>query len=217
MQRRFNLRFFFILFTYTSLVAAQYTSYDWTTRDKWMKIDDFFGLTEVRPGNIVADVGCHEGYLTMHLAKRVGQQGSVYAVDLKKYRLEKLEKHAKKRKFKNITTIVGEYDNPKLPIGELDIVFVVDTYHEMTEYKEMLNHFYKSLKPKGKLILLEKIKKHKIGKPRSEQVTAHTLSLKYVREELQEAGFSIEQEIPNFGYWERDETKQMWILIVSKP
>ena len=95
--------------------------------------------------------------------------------------------------------------------------FVIDTYHEMSAYKEMLNHFYRSLKSQGKLVMLEKMKKHKVGKSRSEQVAAHTLALSYVKEELQAAGFKIEKEVDNFGYWERDKTKQMWILVASKP
>ena len=199
------------------MASAQYTSYDWKSRDKWMKIDDFFDLVELEKGLSVADIGCHEGYLTMHLAKRVGENGNVYAVDVKEYRLDELDKHSKKEKFKNIKTVLGDYDNPKLPQNTLDIVFVIDSYHEMNDYKEMLDHFYKSLKPKGKIVFLEKIKKHKIGKSRSEQADAHTLSLRYVKQELQEAGFTVQREVPNFGYWERDKTKQMWILIAVKP
>lgn len=217
MKDRFNSKLLLFFFLFTTLATAQYTSYDWNSRDKWMKIDDFFALMDVEPGLAVADIGCHEGYLTMHLAKRVGAMGSVYAVDVKEYRLENLEKNAKKEKLKNITTVLGDYDDPKLPENSLDIVFVIDSYHEMSDYKKMLGHFHKSLKSNGKIVFLEKIKKHKIGKSRSEQTDAHTLSRKYVRQELQEAGFSIYREVPNFGYWERDKTKQMWILIAEKP
>ncbi len=210
-----RVNFFFFLF-FSSLTFAQYTSDDWNSRDKWMNIEALFEMANVTPGYAVADVGSHEGYLTMHLAKRVGAQGKVYAVDINDYRLEKLEKHAKKRKFKNITTVLGDYDNPKLPENKVDIVFVIDTYHEMSSYKEMLQHFYNSLKPNGKIVVLEKIKKHKIGKSRAEQVSAHTLSSNYVKDELQEAGFTVSHEASNFGYWERDKTKQMWILVASK-
>ncbi|NNC70263.1 MAG: methyltransferase domain-containing protein [Flavobacteriaceae bacterium] len=218
MKNKFNnKRFFFFFFLFTTLATAQYTSYDWNSRDKWMKIDDFFDLVQIEKGLKVADIGCHEGYLTLHLAKRVGANGAVYAVDVNKYRLEKLKKHTIKEKLKNITTVLGDYDNPKLPQNALDIVFVIDSYHEMTSYEKMLKHFYSSLLPNGKLVLLEKIKKHKIGKSRREQTDAHTLSLAYVKKELVEAGFSVEYEVPNFGYWERDKTKQMWILIAKKP
>lgn len=214
MKKRYNLGFIFFLFS--CLAVAQYTSTDWKSRDKWMKINDFFAFTDIKPGYAVADVGCHEGYLTMHLAKRVGEQGKVYAVDVNDYRLQQLKKHAKKRQFQNITTVLGDYDNPKLPKETLDIVFIIDTYHEISAYKKVLKHVYQSLKPGAKLVLLEKIKKHKIGKPRTEQASAHTLSLNYVKEELQQAGFTIEREVANFGYWERNKTKQMWILIASK-
>ncbi|MDJ0646652.1 MAG: class I SAM-dependent methyltransferase, partial [Flavobacteriaceae bacterium] len=91
-----RVNFFFFLF-FSSLTFAQYTSDDWNSRDKWMNIEALFEMANVTPGYAVADVGSHEGYLTMHLAKRVGAQGKVYAVDINDYRLEKLEKHAKKR------------------------------------------------------------------------------------------------------------------------
>ncbi len=209
----------FILFAVLSFhfISAQYTSDDWKSRDRWMQIDKLFQLIDLQSGNLVADVGCHEGYLTMHLSKKVGSNGKVYAVDVRNDRLERLKANAEDRNVKNVTTILGDYDDPKLPKNTLDYVFVIDTYHEMTSYKKMLVHFKNSLKTNGKLILLEKIKKHAIGKSRDAQVSAHTLSLKYVKKELQEAGFNIEKQVNNFGYWERDKTKQMWILIASKP
>lgn len=215
-KRRMKCNFFLILLLYTPLTTAQYIPDDWKSRDKWMKIDDFLNITKVSTGYAVADVGCHEGYLTMHLAQQVGTKGKVYAVDVNNYRLEKLKKHATKRKLQNITTILGDYDDPKLPSNTLDMVYVVDTYHEMTDYKEMLAHFYKSLKPEGTIVLLEKIKKHKTGKSRSEQVSAHTLSMHYVKKELQEAGFKIQYALENFGYWERDRTKKIWVLLATK-
>ena len=208
----------FILFVSIFFSAnAQYTSSDWKSRDKWMKINNFLDLSSINTNYIVADIGSHEGYLTMHLASRVGKKGKVYAVDVRNDRLENLKSNARKRKINNITTILGDYDNPKLPINKLNIVFVIDTYHEINSYKKVLGHIFKSLKPGGKLVLLEKLKKRVIGKSREVQIAAHSLSPKYVKKELQEAGFIIKKEVENFGYWERDKSKQMWILIAAKP
>ena len=198
-------------------VLAQYTSDDWKARDRWMRISEFLEITAVNTGMQVADIGAHEGYLSMHLATKVGDKGLVYAVDVNQYRLGQLERHANTRNLKNIRTILGDYDNPKLPENTLDLVYVIDSYHEMTYYKTMLAHFFKSLKSGGRIVLLEKMKKRKIGASREEQTDAHTLAIHYVKDELKAAGFQIDQEIENYGNWERDSTKKIWILLATKP
>lgn len=196
-------------------VTAQYSEEDWEERDTWMNVTMLFELAEIGEGAMVADVGCHEGYLSFHLAEKVGALGKVYAVDVEEYRLDNLKEYMTQRKVSNIEVVLGDYDNPKLPIGKLDAVIVMDTYHEMNDYMEILGHIRKSLKPNGRLLMLEKLKKHKRGKSRKEQTSAHTLSPKYVKKELQEAGFSITKEIEDFGDWQRNEEKQMWILVAA--
>jgi len=195
---------------------AQYSSEDWKWRDGWMHLEKLFELAAVEAGDRVADVGCHEGYLTMHLARKVGVQGKIYSVDVRNDRLQTLTTNAKKRKLKNITTVLGDYDNPKLPENSLDVIFVIDTYHEITANKEFLKHLKNSLKPGSKLVMLEKLKKRLIGKSRKDQASGHTLALSYVKKELQDAGFTIRVEIEDFGQWEEDPTKIMWVLIAEK-
>lgn len=207
---------FIVLISIHFSANAQYSSEDWKWRDSWMPVEKLFELADVGVGDNVADLGCHEGYLTMHLAQKVGQQGKVYAVDVRNDRLQTLNINARKRKLKNITTILGDYDNPNLPSNSLDVVFVIDTYHEISDYKEVLGHLNNSLKPGAKLVLLEKLKKRLVGKSREDQVSGHTLSLSYVKKELQDAGFIIRTEINDLGQWEEDPTKTMWVLIAEK-
>ena len=73
-----------------------------------------------------------------------------------------------------------------------------------------------SLKSGSKLVLLEKLKKRLVGKSREDQVSGHTLALSYVKKELQDAGFTIRVEIEDFGQWEEDPAKTMWVLIAEK-
>ncbi|WP_299436801.1 class I SAM-dependent methyltransferase [uncultured Aquimarina sp.] len=195
---------------------SQYKENDWEERDAWMKVSEIFKIAEINPGSIVADIGCHEGYLSIHIANKVGETGQVYAVDVRKDRLEKLDEHLKKRKLKNVKTILGDYDDPKLPDNSLDVVIILDTYHEMDDYKEILAHVKKALKPEGKIVLIEKFKKHLLNKSRDEQTDAHTLAMHYVKEELQEAGFTIKTEIKDFGRWKKEEDKRIWILVGAK-
>ncbi|WP_103068175.1 class I SAM-dependent methyltransferase [Aquimarina sediminis] len=192
---------------------AQYKKADWDKRNTWMNVSDLFELAKIELGGAVADVGCHEGYLTIHMAQKVGDLGKVYAVDVRQDRLDKLDKYLEEHKIQNVKTILGDYDNPKLPKNTLDAVVVMDTYHEMEDYKDILDRIKESLKPGGKILILEKLKRHMIDKPRDEQIEAHTLSLHYVKKELQQAGFLITKEIDDFGQWKNDPDKTMWILV----
>ncbi len=217
MQTKGIFSLIFIFFLGSLTVASQYTENDWKERDEWMDVDRIFQLVNLKPGDAVGDVGCHEGYLSMHLAREVGTQGSVYSVDIKSYRLEALKENAKKRKLLNVTTILGDYDNPKLPEKSLDIVFVMDTYHEMEDYMTILGHIKKALKPGGRILILEKLKDHVKGKSRSAQTNSHSLSPKYVKKELKEAGFTVTEEVRNMGNWENESSKKIWLLVATVP
>ncbi|MGB5236894.1 MAG: class I SAM-dependent methyltransferase [Flavobacteriaceae bacterium] len=211
------LTLLFICAGFTSQLYPQYNSSDWRERDAWMDTDRILDLAGVSEGQNVADIGCHEGYLSMHLARAVGVRGKVYAVDLREDRLETLNENASQRDIYNITTIKGEPDDPKLPEGLLDLVVIMDTYHEMKEYMTILEHVKRSLKPNGRIVILEKLKFYAKKKNRNEQVSAHTLSAQFVRKELQQAGFKVIEQINNIGNWENDTSKKIWILVGILP
>lgn len=198
-------------------VSAQYNAEDWSERDTWMDVSKIFALAQIEPGMQVADVGCHEGYLTVHLSQKLSDRGHVYAVDVAEYRLEALREHLAERELSNVTVVLGDYDDPKLPAASLDAVILMDTYHEIDAYLEVLRHIKKALKPGGRLLVLEKLKAHKRGKSRAEQARAHTLAPHYVKEELQQVGFQIITEIEDFGNWQDNPEKQMWILVAQSP
>ena len=181
-----------------------------------MKLDTIFQKAGIQEGMVVADIGCHEGYLSMHLARVVGPGGKVYAEDVNSYRLQRLEKTAREREISNITTIHGDYDNPKLPTGRVDLIFVIDTYHEIHAYEKVLGHFHDALKTNGKIVVLEKLKEHLKGASRSAQTKGHTLAPKYVKAELKKAGFTLIDEVLDHGQWERDPEKQMWFVVARK-
>tara|TARA_R110002049_G_scaffold47596_5_gene137457 strand:- start:76430 stop:76822 length:393 start_codon:yes stop_codon:yes gene_type:complete len=126
-----------------------------------------------------------------------------------------LKKHISDRNVTNIEVVLGDADNPKLPKGSLDAVIVMDTYHEMEDYIKILGHIKAALKPDGRLLILEKLKAHKIGKTRAEQTAAHTLSADYVKEDLVKAGFLVLKESNDFGYWKKETDKQMWVLVAA--
>ncbi|MEX0289496.1 MAG: class I SAM-dependent methyltransferase [Flavobacteriaceae bacterium] len=201
----------------TAGTTAQYSESSWKERDTWMNVKQLLSWAEVDPGSTVADIGCHEGYLSMHLAKKVGENGKVYSVDVREDRLKTLAENARKRKFKNVIPTVGDYDDPHLPENKMDAVFVVDTYHEISAYETMLAHIHKSLKPGGRLLILEKLKNHARNKSRKEQTNSHTLSPKFVKKELKEAGFTVIEEHRDIGNWENESSKKIWVLVAVVP
>ncbi|WP_271767758.1 class I SAM-dependent methyltransferase [Aquimarina algiphila] len=213
MKRSMRFLIFSILVLGMDLCSAQYKQKDWEERDTWMNVPELLKLTGVTTGSVVADIGSHEGYLTIHLSKQVNKAGKVYAVDVRKDRLEQLDKHLEERKITNVKTILGDYDNPKLPKQSLNVVIVMDTYHEIDDYMKVLDHIKTSLKPDGRIMILEKFKSHVRNKSREEQTDEHTISLRFVKSELEKAGFSISKEIKDFGNWKNESNKKMWILV----
>lgn len=215
MRQQVKVLFFLVIILFVQNSIAQYKENDWEKRDTWMNVSKIFNIAGIKPGHIVADIGCHEGYLSIHMSKQVGESGRVYAVDVRQDRLDQLDEHLEKRKLTNVKTVLGDYDNPKLPLKSLDVAVVMDTYHEMDDYMIVLNHIKKSLKPAGRIVIIEKFKSHMRNKTRDEQMGAHTISLKYVKSELEEAGFSIIKEVKNFGNWKNESDKKIWILVGS--
>ncbi len=214
-MRKFN-KFIHLLIAFSvQVLCAQYNRADWKERDSWMHLEELFTYVDLSDGDVVADIGCHEGYLTFHLSKRVGDRGKVYAVDVRRDRLERLTESLTDKNIRNVETVLGDYDNPKLPRNTLDVIFLIDTYHEIDDYKEMLYHIKNALKPNGKLLVLEKLKTQHLGKSRLAQANGHTLSISYVEKELKDAGFKIESRNTSFGTWNHEPEKQMWVLTAT--
>lgn len=210
------MKFFRLLLFLPLVVFSQYVESDWEDRDAWMPLELIYEVSNIKEGIHVADIGCHEGYFSIHLANRVGEKGRVYAVDVREDRLDRLKVHLDDRNLDNVEVILGDYDNPKLPENTLDVVVIMDTYHEMTDYMDILEHVHNALVEEGTIVIIEKFKSRIKGKSREAQVDAHSLSTKYVKRELKKAGFEVTYENNNIGLWEKDEDKVMWILVAQK-
>lgn len=203
--------------SYGFLAQAQYTRGDWKERDTWMNVQGILEAMGVQEGQTVADLGCHEGYMTLHLANAVGDQGKVYAVDVNTYRLQQLRRHMKRNRINQVETIYGDYDNPKLPENSLDAIIIMDAYHEMTDYMTILGHVKKALKPGGRLVMIEEIDGFRKEDSRSSQTQNHDLGINYASQELKAAGFAIESQNEDFGRWENKKNKTIWLLVATRP
>jgi ubiquinone/menaquinone biosynthesis C-methylase UbiE len=110
---------------------------------------------KIKPGDAVVDMGAGSGYYTVRLADLVGEKGKVYAVDIQPEMLASLGKRLKAQKITNVELIKGTETDPKLPAGGVDLILMVDVYHEFTHPYEMTEAMVKSLKPGGRLVFVE--------------------------------------------------------------
>ena len=109
----------------------------------------------VKPGDVVADLGAGSGYFTFRLAKLVGDQGKVLAVDIEPKMLNAMRARAAQDHVSNIALILGTETDPKLPANSLDLVLMVDVYHELAYPYEVMAHVRDALKPGGTVVLVE--------------------------------------------------------------
>src|SRR6478735_10069483 len=106
-------------------------------------------------GQTVADVGAGSGYMTVKMARRVGPTGKVFANDIQPQMLSMLRQRLDREKLSNVELVLGTFDDPKLPASTIDLILMVDVYHEFSEPQKMLQHMRDSLKADGRLVLLE--------------------------------------------------------------
>lgn len=109
----------------------------------------------VKPGMTVCDMGCGNGFYTLQLAKMVGPQGRVLAVDVQPQMLYMLRERMEKAGIENVTPILGSFHNPRLPKNMVDLVLMVDVYHEFSHPEHMLKAVHDGLKADGVIALLE--------------------------------------------------------------
>lgn len=110
---------------------------------------------KVKPGDVVVDLGAGSGYYTFKLAELVGERGKVYAVDIQKEMLAIIKNRVAKRGVKNVELIQSTTTDPKLPENAVDLIFMVDVYHEFSHPHEMTEKMIKALKPGGRLVFVE--------------------------------------------------------------
>jgi ubiquinone/menaquinone biosynthesis C-methylase UbiE len=142
-------------------------------------------------GATVADVGAGVGYFTWRLAERVGPSGKVYANDIQQVMLEKLRGNMEARHLTNVQTVLGAEDDPKLPAGAVDVILLVDVYHEFSQPQKMLQKIRQALKSDGRLVLLEYRKEDPSIPIRPE----HKMTVDEVRAEVQPEGFRFEKNL----------------------
>jgi ubiquinone/menaquinone biosynthesis C-methylase UbiE len=160
---------------------------DRAERENEEEPDHAIDVLKITKGSSVADIGAGSGYMTVKLAKKVGAEGKVFANDIQPGMLELLNKRLTKSKITNVTTVLGTQDDPRLPLDALDLVLMVDVYHELSQPQLMLRHIKASLKPTGRLVLLEYRKEDPNVPIRPE----HKMSVAEAKLEVEAEGFKL--------------------------
>jgi len=126
-------------------------------RDDWQQPDRVISDLGMRPGTRVADIGCGEGYFTFRLAKSVGKEGLVFAVDINAPALDGLKKRAELERLTNVVVVVSEPMDTKLQPESVDVLFICDVLHEVPEADRLplLKSAVRALKPGGFLHLID--------------------------------------------------------------
>jgi len=141
----------------------------------------------LKRGEVVADVGAGSGYMSVRMAKRVGNEGRVYAEDIQPEMIALLDKRLQREKITNVVPILGLINDPKLPAETIDLIILVDVYHEFSEPQLMLRGMRAALKPNGRLVLLEYRKEDPSVPIRPE----HKMSVAEAKMEVEAEGFTL--------------------------
>src|SRR5215831_1649384 len=157
-------------------------------REEEQRPAEIFQTMGLKDGDVVADLGCGTGWFARRMARVVAPRGTVYAVDIQPEMLELLRGYVASEGVKGIVPVLGTETDPKLPPGGLDWILMVDVYHEFQKPQAMLEAIRRSLKPTGKVALVE----YRLeGETASHIRSEHRMSLEQVLGEWLPAGFRL--------------------------
>jgi len=145
---------------------------------------------DLKTGMTVCDMGCGNGFYSLQMAKMIGPEGIVLAVDIQPQMLYLMRQRMNKVGIDNIAPILGSFHNPHLPRNTIDVILMVDVYHEFSHPEHMLRAMRNSLKADGKIILLE----YREEDPKVPIKPLHKMSKKQIMVEYKANGFKLAKE-----------------------
>jgi len=145
---------------------------------------DSFGI---KPGMTVADIGAGSGVITLRMVKKVGVKGKVVAVDVQQQMLNALGKKLKDHGIKNVDLVKGTQKSPKLKPSSVDLIVMIDVYHEFEYPYEMTLEMSKALKPGGRICFVE----YRMEDPRVRIKLVHKMTEAQVKKEALQKEFNL--------------------------
>ena len=173
--------FFFLFFTFFCIILRA------DVRDTWHQPGKVMDVVGVKPGMIIGEVGAGHGYFTFHLSRRVGESGKIYANDIASRALASLRRKCEKEGITNIETIVGEVEDPLLPKGILDMVFIVNAFHDLAKPVVLLNNLVPSLKPDAPVVIIDR------DPTKNRDPASHFLTEEEILEKIEQSDFELDR------------------------
>ena len=153
-------------------------------RDRRLQVNRVMDVLSITAGKAVADIGAGSGWFTVRAARRVGDSGTVYAVDINPEAIRYIDDRAKKEQLRNIKAILSRPDDPMLPANSVDAVLLLKAYHEVAEPIVLLKNLRPALRPGAKVGIIE----------RNGNGENHGVNRDVVIREANEAGYRMQSQ-----------------------
>jgi ubiquinone/menaquinone biosynthesis C-methylase UbiE len=157
------------------------------TREREERCSLMLANLGVKPGMTICDMGCGNGFHALKMARMTGPTGSVLAVDVQPEMLKLLRERTEKEGLENITPILGSFHHPRLPRNSVDLILLVDVYHEFSHPVSMLKGMRESLRPEGVIVLVE----FRSEDPKVPIKPLHKMSKAQILKEIPANGFKL--------------------------
>ena len=169
--------------TVTRKTSTPYTGdlsiFETPGREDKLQINRVMDILGITPGKNIADIGAGSGWFTVRAARRTGDAGQVYAVDINPEAIRYIDDRMQKEQLHNIKTILGREDNPLLPTDQIDAVLLLKTYHEVAKPVTLLQNLRPALRPGAKVGIID----------RNGSAENHGVNRDIVLKEFAEAGY----------------------------
>jgi ubiquinone/menaquinone biosynthesis C-methylase UbiE len=177
--------------------------FDSRGRDERLQINRVMDILAIGPGKTVADIGAGSGWFSVRAAKRVGDAGTVYAVDINPEAVRHIDDRARREKLHNVKTILSTADDPTLPRAAIDSVLLLKTYHEVENPVILLQKLRASLRPGAKVGIID----------RNGNGEDHGVSRDVVLREAEQAGYKL---LEQYDFVKGDKM-DYFLVIIPKP
>ena len=155
-----------------------------TGRDERLQVNRVMDILGITPGKTVADIGAGSGWFTVRAAKRVGEGGTVYAVDINSEATRYIDQRVQKEHLPNVKTILSKPDDPQLPPAAIDAVLLLKTYHEVAQPVTLMRNLRASLRPGAKVGVID----------RNGNGENHGVSKDVIIREAAQAGYRLQEQ-----------------------
>ncbi|MGH7608142.1 MAG: class I SAM-dependent methyltransferase [Gemmatimonadales bacterium] len=189
------------------------------SRERWQRVPDVVAALGVAPGTRVADVGAGAGFFTARLARAVGTEGRVFALDVDGAVIAQLRRRAAREQWANVEIVHSSPTDPRLPDAGVDAALIMNAYHEFTDPEAMLRGVARALEPGGRLVIIDQVPPgRRLGEERDTQERAHELGSWFAVRDLLLAGFRIVRlEDPFIKRDEGGAQADWWLLVAQAP